>query len=281
MLLTLPLRHSAARLLARLLRHLLPAASRNRALLSGLLLLTSLLAMTWVPWSTISAWRAMLTSGPASARPLLLSMASVTSTTVRAVLLERCAHAQRSPCLLLYCSLLKTRACLACSRLLSTLQVDLAPFPDPPEPLASLFNGTDPRSNHFLTNIRSYNSAFQMASSRIRQDPNITSGTHSFRVSGRIHHMIGPLLPGDGQEHAFAQIYMYDSDADANARRRGIFAVTREDVLNDIQFVMHTYNPYVQGFRQVARNATEPGAPQDMHLTLVTGAVAPGLAMRC
>lgn len=43
-------------------------------------------------------------------------------------------------------------------------KVKLPALNPPPEPLLSLVSGTAPRSKHFLTNIQTYNSSFQMTS---------------------------------------------------------------------------------------------------------------------
>lgn len=43
-------------------------------------------------------------------------------------------------------------------------KVKLLPLNTPPEPLLSLLSGNTPQSRHFLTNIQSYNSCFQMTS---------------------------------------------------------------------------------------------------------------------
>ena len=39
-------------------------------------------------------------------------------------------------------------------------------------------------------------------------------GPYSFRISGNNYHRIGSLLPAQGQQPKFAQLYVYDTHAD-------------------------------------------------------------------
>ena len=89
-----------------------------------------------------------------------------------------------------------------------------------PEPLLSLLQGQLPESQHFLNNLRSYNAAFQMTSfgHERRKEGNYMP---TFRIQGQVYHRIGSLLPMNGDEHRFIQIYfMGDSVEEASQRAK-------------------------------------------------------------
>jgi hypothetical protein len=85
---------------------------------------------------------------------------------------------------------------------------------------------------------------------------------YTFRVNGAIHHKIGPLLPDQGVEPNFAQIYFFDSDYQVN-RRSKIFskeAAISKNIIRDIQNLLHQINPYVKQYRYASELLnTDPG----------------------
>lgn len=82
-----------------------------------------------------------------------------------------------------------------------------------PEPLLSLLSNS-PRSNHFKENICVYNSMFAMCSSGRKIDHLINNGgaPYYFKVRGQNLHLIGSMLPENGDSHKFCQLYIYDTD---------------------------------------------------------------------
>lgn len=115
----------------------------------------------------------------------------------------------------------------------------------PEEPLYSLFNGEHPDSNHFLTNIRSYNSCFQMTSfgANVTAMPGFMP---TFRVQGQVYHQIGSLLPVDDQPPRFLQIYFIGDERAQAERRRVITPLVRLEVIEHLQTLLHRNNSYVQ-----------------------------------
>lgn len=71
--------------------------------------------------------------------------------------------------------------------------IDLPHMTMPPQPLASLLDGTHQHSSHFRQNARAFNNALAMASSAAHVDRSIVGGAHQFKISGGIHHLMGPL----------------------------------------------------------------------------------------
>ena len=71
---------------------------------------------------------------------------------------------------------------------------------DPPQPLLGLYNRDHADHGHFLDNIRTYNSSFQMASTTAHLDPRsdqvpVGPGPMQFKINGEVHHRVGAALP--------------------------------------------------------------------------------------
>src|SRR2546421_12797100 len=72
----------------------------------------------------------------------------------------------------------------------------------------------------FRNSIRGYNSilAFTPLGANIDEKLIKKKGNYCFRIHGCIYHYIGPLFPEQQSEAKCAQIYIYDSDFQANRR---------------------------------------------------------------
>ena len=86
-------------------------------------------------------------------------------------------------------------------------------------------------------------------------------GIHTFRIQGQLCHLIGSLLPLPGNQPAFSQIYIYDSDPMQQAQHR---MSHHHDLLNvnivlSLQAMLYQYNPYIETFlttnERLAQNA--------------------------
>ena len=77
--------------------------------------------------------------------------------------------------------------------------------------LLDLLNGKDSRSQHYLQNIRSYNSIFSFTSigGNIHSSINDGYGPPQFILQGQNYHRIGSLFPNNGSSPKFAQLYIY------------------------------------------------------------------------
>jgi hypothetical protein len=91
---------------------------------------------------------------------------------------------------------------------------------DPPDLLKNLFSGIDPRSNHFLSNIRSYNNMFAFTSmgGKIVSNRTTGRGPPNFVISGQNYHRMGSLMPSEGHRPKFAQMYIYDTENEVSNR---------------------------------------------------------------
>ena len=103
-------------------------------------------------------------------------------------------------------------------------KVLLPDFKQPPEILKDLYVGVSAKSKFFLKNIRRYNSMFSFTSMGGRIDKTINRGNapYVFRLSGQNYHTIGSLLPEDGNEPKFSQLYIYDTDNEIFNRQNAV-----------------------------------------------------------
>ena len=126
-----------------------------------------------------------------------------------------------------------------------------------PQPLLDLLREQHPASKEFLTHVRAYNSAFQLAS-HVYKDPDQgqrrAALPSNFRIQGRPCHLIGSLLPDEGSPPKFAQIYCSDLTYDAQVLRRMQVTGTREaGLMRHLQDMLYQCNPLVQTFCRAAQ----------------------------
>ena len=91
--------------------------------------------------------------------------------------------------------------------------VVLASIPEPPENLQKLYS-----KKSFTDNIRGYNNVLAMASIGC-DTPDSVKGPN-FKILGKVHHKIGSLLPAEGNDPKFLQLYFYDSDQATDLRMK-------------------------------------------------------------
>ena len=72
---------------------------------------------------------------------------------------------------------------------------------------------------------------------------------YNFKIQGSVYHRIGPLLPLNGQKPKFAQIYFHDTDHELE-NRMNIFNHLDTQIMNQLQDMMHEYNPLYQQFKR-------------------------------
>ncbi|KAI8969596.1 hypothetical protein BDB01DRAFT_732089 [Pilobolus umbonatus] len=125
--------------------------------------------------------------------------------------------------------------------------------------MAELLIGNDARSTEFKSNIRAYNSALSFTSIGVNLDHSVANnqvGAYNFRIHGGVYHRIGTLLPSPGSTPCFAQIYMYDG-AEEIIHRHSHAPRTNISTLNSLQALMHSINPFVAQFKNMARLSNE------------------------
>jgi hypothetical protein len=137
-------------------------------------------------------------------------------------------------------------------------KIDYKPYKKPPAILANLlrFDG-DARSKRFIRQIRSYNSLFAFTSLGATVDKAINNGTapYVFKINGVVHHRIGTMLPRRGAQPKFAQLYIYDTEHEAQ-NRLGIFdadgnSAEQPDpqIVTSLLAMLDEHNQLVKAFR--------------------------------
>ncbi|KAH7846751.1 hypothetical protein Vadar_017750 [Vaccinium darrowii] len=121
----------------------------------------------------------------------------------------------------------------------------------PPPPLKALFDGDDVRSKSFRMYVRVYNTTNAFTSLGATFDDRLLPGRGptSFTIHGELRHRVGSLLPQQGNDASYAQLYIYDP-ASALEVRNGRNQQLRRDVLQTIQDTLLQVNPFVEKFRQ-------------------------------
>jgi hypothetical protein len=127
--------------------------------------------------------------------------------------------------------------------------VILAPLTtDPPHELWQLLSGTDSQSKEFRDNIRAYNSALSFVSVGVKQRAQIGNGPPTFVIQGQVVHRIGALLPAEGVEPKFCQIYVFDPSIQIH-HRHTYFSGFNQTTMQMLQDALHRVNPFASLFR--------------------------------
>lgn len=116
-------------------------------------------------------------------------------------------------------------------------QVDL-PHIQPWSPV--LQNLCSDQQDHFEFKkyIHQYNSALAFTSLGVTMDQTTVQGTEpsAFRIHGALHHLMGSLLPPDGQKPSYAQLYIYDAE---EATRKHMNQNQNSDLRGNILLDLH------------------------------------------
>jgi hypothetical protein len=127
----------------------------------------------------------------------------------------------------------------------------LPSFPDAPQELSQVI-----LTSHVRSNIRKYNMALAMASVG-HHNASLPDGV--FTLGGKTFHRVGSMLPADAAPHAFAQIFVLDTQEASNRRIRAMGRGATQDslrpgVLSQLHSWLMQHNPWVQQFVAAARS---------------------------
>ncbi|GFX87317.1 uncharacterized protein TNCV_3368871 [Trichonephila clavipes] len=130
----------------------------------------------------------------------------------------------------------------------SSGKVRLDSFQQPPEPLKSLLCGEHEQSQHFLNNIRCYNSAFQMTSFGAKE---VHEGNYvpTFKIQGQLYHLIGSLLPVYNAREAFLQMYFISDYILQRDARLRCFPNLNSMLVESLQSMLIEINSYIRDFK--------------------------------
>ncbi|XP_039282934.1 uncharacterized protein LOC120351055 [Nilaparvata lugens] len=126
-------------------------------------------------------------------------------------------------------------------------KIKLPQLDAPPEPLKTLLTGSTAESKHFLSNIRKYNSCFQMTS--FGAEIVTAQFMPTFKIKGQIYHKAGSLLPFSDSDHKFLQMYFIGDDRHEVDARCGIHNSLRRSIILQLQELLHERNSLVRLFK--------------------------------
>ena len=135
----------------------------------------------------------------------------------------------------------------------------------PPDELRTL---TDPDpsvpsqvedSKHFLSNARKYNTALAItsfgASRQINNEPGI-GYIPTFKIQGQVYHRAGSLLPPDGEDPKFLQIFFLGNPDQEVRERSKHQSGLKEFILLTLQEMIHKEHPLVKSFKTALEQMT-------------------------
>ena len=119
----------------------------------------------------------------------------------------------------------------------------------------ALWSGEDGKL--LRTSAREINNKLALASQKVKQAPALPGGGSwepSVRISGKLYHRIGPMLPADHQTPQFAQLYVFDPAADAlgaaggsgGGMRRPTNATRVAELVAECRAILRNENPWVR-----------------------------------
>ena len=71
----------------------------------------------------------------------------------------------------------------------------------------------------------------------------------TYKILGQTYHRIGPILPAEGRDHVYLQIYFMGNSQEQVARRADWRSGTHKDILGPIQEMLQSVNPFVKQFK--------------------------------
>nr|XP_017251118.1 PREDICTED: uncharacterized protein LOC108221771 [Daucus carota subsp. sativus] len=125
----------------------------------------------------------------------------------------------------------------------------------------------------FKDGIRIYNALFSFTSTGGRMDHSINCGgaPYIYRLNGQNHHLFGSLIPNDGDDPKFCQLYIYDTSNEVSNRMKWINVRDGREVdaaiVDGLMKMLDETNELVKQFRS-HRDRFEQDKVSDFEITL-------------
>ncbi|XP_017221478.2 uncharacterized protein LOC108198225 [Daucus carota subsp. sativus] len=151
-------------------------------------------------------------------------------------------------------------------------QIKLPKVPPTPSYLMQLYNDPE-KGNNFKRNIRLYNTMFAFTSMGGRVDNSINCGRapYIYRLNGQNHHVFGTLIPNEGKDPKFCQLYIYDTENEVENRMKWVKVNNGEPVeaavVRGLLDMLDSTNELVPFFR-MARDRFKEDAVQDLKIVM-------------
>ncbi|KIK21159.1 hypothetical protein PISMIDRAFT_655460 [Pisolithus microcarpus 441] len=142
-------------------------------------------------------------------------------------------------------------------------QVALPPIQRWPRVLQDLFD--DPQDQReFKKNVRQYNNALAFTSVGVEVDRQTVQGAGpaSFRIHGTLHHIMGALMPPQGLQPSYAQLYIYDPQEATNTHLQRNPDL-QGHILLDLHTTLREHHPYAAVYQQA--HAIMQAKPPEQH----------------
>ncbi|XP_074330990.1 uncharacterized protein LOC141668168 isoform X2 [Apium graveolens] len=151
-------------------------------------------------------------------------------------------------------------------------QIKLPPTPPTPSYLLKLY--TDLAiSNYFRRRIRMYNAMFAFTSMGGKIDYSINCGRapYVYRLNGQNHHVFGTLIPNEGNDPKFCQLYIYDTEHKIENHMKWIKVDDGDaldvDIVEGLVKMLDETNQLVRKFR-TARDRFKENPVRDLKIKL-------------
>ncbi|KAF8116963.1 hypothetical protein N665_0013s0022 [Sinapis alba] len=159
-------------------------------------------------------------------------------------------------------------------------QVKLPLLKEPPEIITRLLTGDDPLSKHFQKNTRPYNMVFSFTSigGNCVRAAQKSHGPQMFQIHGENYHLVGSLKPNDGVNAKFGQLYIVDTENEAENRANALRYkkdILKKEIIQSLIEVLNAVNPYVKEFRS-ARDRFKENPEETFHMRIVSDRVKDG-----
>ncbi|KAL8102297.1 hypothetical protein AgCh_026978 [Apium graveolens] len=129
------------------------------------------------------------------------------------------------------------------------------------------------KGQRFKDGMRLYNSIFAFTSTGGRVDNSINNGgaPYIYRLNGQNHHLFGSLIPPDGEDPKFCQLYIYDTENEISNRLRWVNVDGGDpvdvEIIEGLSAMLDETNELVKEFR-TARDHFESDGVQDLEIRL-------------
>lgn len=151
-------------------------------------------------------------------------------------------------------------------------QVKLPKAPPTPSYLWQLYNDAK-KGSEFRKCSRIYNSMFSFTSTGGTVDNSINcgGGPYVYRLNGQNHHVFGSLIPNDGTDPKFCQLYIYDTENELSNRMQWIDVKDGgkidSEIVQGLMKMLDESNELVKEFR-VARDRFKDSPYIDLKIVL-------------
>lgn len=137
-------------------------------------------------------------------------------------------------------------------------QLKLPLLRTPPEPIKMLFDYSDTdHSKEFHENIRFLNMVFSFTSigekGLDKRLSNMKGGVYVYRINNTVHHLIGSLLPIEGQSSKFSQFYIFDNTAERIEARRQVYPEISKDLIAKVEKCLQKENKLIHKYQQIGK----------------------------